>query len=175
MRAMPLRKYAGLCWLAIACGWPYSVGFADADPVATAINAELDAAMNPEIMTIGGVRIAWGARLQELYSRREFRAAWTSEQSQRQLLRALADSYGDGLNLADYNLSLLQELSTRVAKADATATSRAQYDILLTEALLRLAYHLSFGKVDPVTFDAQWNYARTLPSMDVARAIDEAI
>ena len=52
---------------------------------------------------------------------------------------------------------------------------RAQYDVLLTEALLRLAYHLSFGKVDPETFDAQWNYGRTLASMNVAQEVEQAL
>jgi murein L,D-transpeptidase YcbB/YkuD len=47
--------------------------------------------------------------------------------------------------------------------------------VLLTEALLRLAYHLSFGKVDPQTFDAQWNYGRTLASTDVAQKVEEAL
>ena len=41
--------------------------------------------------------------------------------------------------------------------------------------LLRLAYHLSFGKVDPQTFDAQWNYGRTLESMDVSRRVEDAL
>jgi murein L,D-transpeptidase YcbB/YkuD len=47
--------------------------------------------------------------------------------------------------------------------------------VLLTEALLRLAYHLSFGKVDPETFDAQWNYGRTLARTDVAQKVEQAL
>src|SRR6185295_8067859 len=101
--------------------------------------------------------------------------AWSNADNAAQLRKALADSYDDGLNPADYHLPLLEELSGQITQATATAVLRAQYDILLTEALLRLAYHLSFGKVDPETFDAQWNYGRTLARKDVSQKVEEAL
>ena len=168
----------GCRWLLFsACAWSWipAAAAADADPVATAISAELDALMNPEVSAIHGASIAWGDRLHEFYSRRGFRAAWISVESQQQLLRALADSYYDGLTPADYHLPLLQELSAQVTAPRATDTLKAQYDILLTEALLRVGYHFAFGKVDPESFDAQWNYGRTLPATDVAQEIENAI
>jgi hypothetical protein len=61
---------------------------------------------------------------------------------------------------------LLEELSQQVLEPDSTAIVRAQYDVLLSEVLLRLAYHLSFGKVDPEMFDPQWNYGRTRDESD---------
>ena len=33
----------------------------------------------------------------------------------------------------------------------------ADFDILLTDALVRLSYHLMFGKVDPERLDPSWN------------------
>ncbi len=145
------------------------------DPVALAIGAELDALMNPGVPTIHGARIALPAPVQEFYSRREFRPAWTNTHAAQRLLQALADSYKDGLDPVDYHLPLLQQLADEVALPGATAALRAQYDMLLTEALLRLGYHLSFGKVDPESFDAQWNYSRTLGHLDVAQEIERAI
>jgi L,D-transpeptidase YcbB len=148
---------------------------APADPVAAAIGAELDSLMSPDAATIHGARIALGDRVREFYSRREFRPAWSRPDTAQQLLRALADSYDDGLNPADYHLPLLKELSAQIAAPGATDTLRAQYDILMTEALLRVGYHLSFGKVDPESFDAQWNYGRTLPHLDVTQEIEDAL
>ena len=175
MAALTLSGRICLLWLTGACSWFAAAAPADADSVATAIGAELDALMSPDVTTIHGAPIALGDRLRDFYSRREFRAAWTTAQSQGQLLKALADTYDDGLNPADYHLPLLQELSTQVAAPDATDALKAQYDILLTEAGLRAAYHLAFGKVDPESFDAQWNYGRTLPDTDVTQAIENAI
>ncbi|HEY5809379.1 MAG TPA: peptidoglycan-binding protein, partial [Povalibacter sp.] len=157
------------CWNALAATGP------DADPVATAISAELDALMNPEVTTVHGAQVALRERLQDYYSRREFRAAWSNAHTAQQLLQALADSHEDGLDPADYHLPLLKELAAQVAAQQATATLKAQYDLLLTEALLRLSYHLSFGKVDPESFDAKWNYGRTLSHLDVSKEIDAAI
>ena len=154
---------------------PAQAPAADSDPVAIAIAAELDASMSPEATTVHGARLALQAPVQEFYSRREFRAAWSNPDNAAQLRKALADSYDDGLDPADYHLPLLEELSAQVTQATATATLRAQYDVLLTEALLRLAYHLSFGKVDAETFDAQWNYGRTLARRDIAQEVEQAL
>ncbi|HET9448501.1 MAG TPA: L,D-transpeptidase family protein [Steroidobacteraceae bacterium] len=162
-----------LCWVGLY-SWS-AAAQADAEPVATAIRAELDTLMSTGEATIRGARIAMGARLHEFYSLREFRAAWGNAESQRQLLQALADTYHDGLDPADYHLPLLQKLATQVAASGATDALRAQYDVLLTESLLRVAYHLGFGKVDPESFDAQWNYGRTLPEADLSQEIEQAI
>lgn len=146
-----------------------------ADPAAEAIAAELDALMHPEVTTVRGARIALAERIREFYSRRAFRPAWTHAGTTQQLLRALADSYKEGLDPADYHLPLLEQLASQVAAPGATHALRAQYDVLLTDALLRLGYHLSFGKVDAESFDAQWNYGRTLAAMDVSKEIEDAI
>jgi murein L,D-transpeptidase YcbB/YkuD len=148
---------------------------AEGDPLAQAIAAELDAWTTADQPTIHGARIALPERLQEFYTRRGFRAAWDNARNAEQLRRALTESYEQGLDPKDYHLPLLEELAGQIARSGATDAVRAQYDVLLTEALLRLAYHLSFGKVDPQTFDAQWNYGRTLASIDVSRRVEEAL
>src|SRR5262245_22489378 len=148
---------------------------ADGDPLARAVAAELDGWTSAGEPTIHGERIAFPERLQEFYTRREFRAAWDNAHNAEQLRRALAESYAEGLDPKDYHQPLISELGTQISGGAASDAVRAQYDILLTEALLRLAYHLSFGKVDPQTFDAQWNYGRTLESTDVSHRVEEAL
>lgn len=145
------------------------------DPTALAIQAELEKLAHSDATGIQGARIALREPVQNFYAKRDFRAAWSHEPNARQLRQALADSYDDGLDPADYHLPLLEQLAKSSSAAGATPASRAQYDILLSEALLRLAYHLSFGKVDPETFDAQWNYGRTLATTNVARKIEQAL
>ncbi|MET0657139.1 MAG: L,D-transpeptidase family protein [Steroidobacteraceae bacterium] len=150
-------------------------GATASDPVATAIETELDALMHPDVNSIQGARIALREPVQEFYVRRGFRPAWTNAHNAEQLRRALADSFNEGLDPADYHLPVLEKLSQQVGQTTATSTLRAQYDLLLTEALLRLAYHLSFGKVDPESFDPQWNYGRTLAARNVAQEVEEAL
>jgi L,D-transpeptidase YcbB len=168
---MNFPRVVALLLLAVAA----QVSFADSDSIAHAIASELDASMSPEAPTIRGVRLALQAPVQEFYSRRGFRPAWSNPENAAQLRKALAASYDDGLDPADYHLPLLEELSGQITQATATDILRAQYDVLLTEALLRLAYHLSFGKVDPETFDPQWNYGRTLARTDIAQRVEQAL
>ena len=165
-------------WIAAALLWVACTAQPapqDSDPLAQAIAAELDAWTTADTPTIHGARIALPERVQEFYARRGFRAAWDNARNAEQLNRALAESDAEGLDPQDYHLPLLEELSTQIAQPAATNALRAQYDVLLTEALLRLAYHLSFGKVDPQTFDAQWNYSRTPGNLDVAREVEETL
>jgi L,D-transpeptidase YcbB len=145
------------------------------DPVAAAIAAELESLLEPGFTGIQGAQLALGDIVQDFYARRGFRSAWADARNAAELRRALADSAADGLNPLDYHLPLLESLAGRIQEAAATPVLRAQQDILLTEALLRLAYHLSFGKVDAETFDAQWNYGRTLEARDVASEIEDAL
>lgn len=145
------------------------------DPIAQAIQSELDRLMIPEVTTLHGERIALREPVHSFYARREFRAAWSNPLNASQLLKALADSYDDGLDPKDYHYPVLEALSRQLTADTATNVERAQYDVLLTEALLRLAYHLSFGKVDPETFDPQWNYGRTMAGRDVAERVEAAL
>jgi L,D-transpeptidase YcbB len=174
--SMALRLWfacaAAACSASLALAQPAP---AEGDALAPAIAAELDAWTTADEPTIHGARIALPERLQEFYARRGFRAAWGNARNAAQLRRALAESYDRGLDPKDYHLPLLEELAGQIARSAATDAVRAQYDVLLTEALLRLAYHLSFGKVDPRTFDAQWNYGRTLATMDVSRKVEQAL
>ena len=131
--------------------------------------------MSPEPAPILGVHIAMQELIQAFYARRGFQPAWDNPRNAAELRRALADSAADGLEPADYELGLLERLARELKDPAATGVQRAQSDILHTEALLRLAYHLSFGKVDPASFDPQWNFDRTLEHRDVARGIEEAL
>lgn len=143
--------------------------------IAQAIAAELAPLADAGTATIHGARIALGEMIETFYVRRGFKAAWSDARNAAELRRALADSASDGLNPEDYYLPLLEDLARQLEGSGATDALRAQYDILCTEALLRLAYHLSFGKVDAETFDPQWNYARTIEARDVARQIEDAL
>jgi murein L,D-transpeptidase YcbB/YkuD len=48
-------------------------------------------------------------------------------------------------------------------------------DLLLTDALVRLAYQSRFGRVDPERLDPNWNYTRDLRGLDPAATLLKAI
>ncbi len=114
--------------------------------------------------------------LPELYKKYNYRPIWTNPDSVKQLVDAIEDSYHDGLTPEDYHLSLIQQLQGPLsAKPD--PAKQAELDVVLTDSLVRLGYHLLIGKVDPESLDSNWNMDRTLeldPILKMSTAIDNA-
>jgi murein L,D-transpeptidase YcbB/YkuD len=54
-------------------------------------------------------------------------------------------------------------------------TDAAAGDLLLTDAFIRLAFHLRFGKVNPNALNADWDFQREIRSQDPAQALAEAL
>jgi murein L,D-transpeptidase YcbB/YkuD len=74
-------------------------------------------------------------------------------------LLALADrSRDDGLAPSDFGAPNLRKLLGDRAPKSLPKEARADADILLSDALLRLIHHQRYGKVDPQALDAKWNH-----------------
>jgi len=167
------RLVFGLCFLQVE-SVARSQGVADR-AVANAIEAYVDGITQPGAAQIRGLSIAWPELIHRFYAQRDFRPAWDRSGVVNDLHRALRDSRNDGLDPRDYYSSQLEAIAAEVRSGKASAELRAQFDVLNTEALLRLGYHLSFGKVDPHTFDSEWNYGRTLEGVNVTQEIERAL
>ena len=119
---------------------------------------------------VHGEPIAARRALAELYANRGFTPAWTSAGARVELLRAIRDSALDGLDPEDYHLSALEQLYTQTQAPGAPEGLRLDYDILQTDALARLLYHLSSGKLDPTELTPHWDFNREVKPRP-ARAI----
>jgi hypothetical protein len=69
-------------------------------------------------------------------------------------------------------MAVLEQLASG---AEGSQSTQATFEILHTDALLRLADHLSFGKVDATSFDAQWNYTRSAAGINVSQKLESAV
>jgi len=125
-------------------------------------------------LTINGDSIASVQVLPALYEQGDYAPVWTRSDSIDQLFEALETIDGDGLDAADYHYAALTALRAQVAKTSDSALS-ADFDILLTDSLVRLGYHLLVGKVDPVELDNNWNMDDTIGDLDTALALAQAI
>jgi L,D-transpeptidase YcbB len=114
-------------------------------------------------MPVAGVRLAAARFLARLYEQHGFAPEWNAESSE-QLTRAIAAVQDDGLDPEDYLRSALEH----------TPAGRDR-DVLQSEALVRLLYHLLLGKVDPSSFDSNWNFSRELPETDPVAFVQEII
>jgi murein L,D-transpeptidase YcbB/YkuD len=124
---------------------------------------------------ISGARIVAKRLVAELYARRGFTLLWTAPAAREDLLRAIRDSADDGLEPEDYLLSALQSARSAAEAPGASLDAQIDYELLQSEALIRLFYHLIFGKVDPTSFDATWNFTRKLHLNDPAAFVQQSI
>ncbi len=137
-------------------------------PASSELQTQVEALLESGPFEIHGAHIAYPSVIYEFYAQRGFQPAWANERTASELRRALKDSEADGLDPRDYHLPVLEELA-------ATGDAGAAYEILHTDALLRIADHLLFGKVDAATFDARWNYTRNPIGIDIPQRIERAL
>jgi murein L,D-transpeptidase YcbB/YkuD len=135
------------------------------DAVAAAIQALVERDSEGEALAVEGSPIASQILLPRFYERRRFAPAWTDPTDVHALFVAIRDSASHGLDPADYHLAALEALRGQVTSAPELA---AGFDLLATDALFRLAYHLEFGKVDPASYDPAWNFEHTLHDDPIA-------
>jgi murein L,D-transpeptidase YcbB/YkuD len=144
---------------------------ADAGPDQV-IAAAIEVAHSGGKVVVDGEPIASLVVLPDLYQRRAFRPAWTNPAAIDGLLRAIHESPDEGLDPADYHLAAIERLR---ASAASTPETQAHLDLLLTDAAVRLAYHLRFGKVDPEALDPNWNMVSDLGGIDPVTTLQQAI
>lgn len=105
--------------------------------------------------------------LPEFYKQRDYQLAWTSHMDNaRALANRILTSHQEGLVPADYHAAVIQQLLTEVSGGNLSDAQRVDLDIMLSEALVRYAYHLRFGKVNPEKLDADWNIQRSFKGQD---------
>jgi len=110
------------------------------------------------------------------YEQARFAPAWTRSDNLDQLLAALRDVAGDGLDPEDYALGELQRRRSVLSDPQATAQQRAQFDLLATDACFAALLHLYRGKVDPATLDTHWNFdPRQIEQARGLRALHDAL
>jgi murein L,D-transpeptidase YcbB/YkuD len=127
-------------------------------------------------LTVDGTAIASRHMIPRVYEAREFTPTWTSAAQIEGLLEVIEESTLEGLDPGDYNVDAVRAAHAAFeSDAVLTPAERAGIDIVLTDSVIRLCYHLRYGKVDPIELDPHWNLTRALVSEDPARTIQEAI
>ncbi len=153
----------------------FSPASAQQTAVSEAIRVEIEQLRETGILSIGGVDIAAGNLLAEVYENRNFAPNWTREEAG-QLLAAINDAYLDGLDPADYHFEEVEYVYEELGKGNLQSPhEQAALDVMLTDSLFRLGYHLHFGKVNPQNLDSNWNFRRELRDEGPAVTMQEAM
>lgn len=108
-------------------------------------------------VTVAGRKLRSVHALPEIYEARGFTLLWRDPLGEEALLGEIAAISGDGLDPADYHFEALRSALDRRRDQPDSAAAAATADLLLTDALLRVAAHLHQGKVDPATGAPRWD------------------
>ena len=139
--------------------------------VAEVVRERIEAIEAGQSLRIEGQALQAQRSLGKLYAGNGYRPYWDALRLQN-LIEAIKDIEDDGLTPADYHLDALQRLAA-TAKSE---LQRAHLDLLASDAFALVLYHLYFGKVDPVSLDANWNFdSREIRKTDAVRYVHEAI
>jgi len=177
VRKAPQFGLLRLCLLSLVCLPASSLPSIAATPLATAAIAEnlrerVEAIDAGAELSVEGQRLQAQRSLAKLYALNGYQPYWDATRLQ-SLIKVLEDVEDDGLRPADYHLEPLRRLSSRSQK---TALDQAQLDLLASDAFALVLYHLYFGKVDPVSLDANWNFdARDIRETDAVAFVHEAV
>jgi murein L,D-transpeptidase YcbB/YkuD len=147
-----------------------------AQDVEELIRARVEYLQASGTLEAAGVSIAARNLIPKLYEARAFAPAWRSVAQIDGLLEVIGDGYLEGLNPADYHVDAVRAARDAFADPDMLSPAeRAGLDLMLTDSVIRLGYHLRFGKIDPADLDSDWNFDRALMGEDPAVTIQAAI
>ncbi|MEO2266687.1 L,D-transpeptidase family protein [Pseudoalteromonas sp. YIC-656] len=122
----------------------------------------LDPIMIGEQPTIGSDTIITPDLVIAAYQANNFDAIWQDQDYALQAIELLKQAELEGLNPQDYHLQALQELLQQ--------DDSAQFDVLMTDAVMTYATHLIRGKVNPKSLTKTWNYDQHDVTPDQAAA-----
>jgi len=125
-------------------------------------------------LEIEGVPIASRHLIPLLYERRDFEPLWLDSAKRDELLTLIRDSTKEGLDPIDYHADAIETYQSRSGDADSPRFI-VDRDIVFSDSLVRLGYHLIFGKVDPRDLDPNWNFNRDFGDRDSVEVVQAAI
>lgn len=145
---------------------PAAVDDAVLAKAAESLRLRLEGPSSSDALVVAGERLRASASLAAFYADRLYAPAWISGDGGARidgLLRALARADSHGLRSGDYHLEALLRLRRRLSRSlDAApdAGVLGDLDLLLTDAVFLYGGHLVSGRVDPATFDREWQAER---------------
>ena len=153
-----------------------SMIFAQENLISLKIQEGIDQIWTTGQLDIGYANVASKHVLPRLYERNDFQLIWQNLQNVTDLLNELKNIEKDGLNPEDYHLSTLLVQKLHLEQSESPAPSLlADYDILLTDSLIRLIGHLYFGKVDPENLHPNWRITREINDTDTVEDIERTL
>lgn len=146
-----------------------------AEDAAARLKARITNLEEHRTLQIGDETISTSGVLPAIYQEAGFMPLWSDRDTRSQLLAEIRDIEDDGLKPADYHIHALERLNPQAGGDALPPDELVDRDLLLTDSLIRLAYHMYYGKVDPRTLHPRWRVPSYIGSRDAAKLLLEQI
>ncbi|MDH3531793.1 MAG: L,D-transpeptidase family protein [Gammaproteobacteria bacterium] len=131
---------------------PWHTGYGAAAELPDAIRFESELLRESGRLSFNGVRIAAPGLIVDLYATHAFAPRWALPGQAEALLEVISSVYYEGLRPVDYHRDRIARTQQSLdAGLELSSRGRAAYDMMLTDSLVRLVYHLRYGKANPGT------------------------
>ena len=120
-----------------------NVAYSKSDSINQIMQSRIVEIQDGRPLSIDGNRIAATKLIPEFYSSREYSLAWQDKKKREEIIQIIQKIDNEGLNSDDYFLQSLLKYQNREKKL--SDSDRVDYDLLLTESLIRMTYHIRFG------------------------------
>lgn len=119
----------------------------------------------------GDAKLDTALMIPQFYEQRDYTPAWYGGGNEQQLFTELNRGVEQGYRPTDFNLTLLYELQEK-AKSGAPRDI-ASFDLVATDAAIKLIHHMVFGKVDPSKLDSIWNFSKPVIHREPSAVLNE--
>jgi murein L,D-transpeptidase YcbB/YkuD len=143
--------------------------------VADILRSQLESLQANGQLMVHGQPIRFNRVLVALYAQSRYEARWRDASATAQLMAEIRSSWQDGLNPQDYHLDTLEDMGLARVGEIPDPLYLSQRDLLLTDALIQLAFHLYHGKVDPRRLHPRWRTPAFIGNREAAALINRRI
>lgn len=119
----------------------------------------------------GDAKLDTAVMIPQFYEQRDYNPGWYGTDNEQQLLRELNRGVDQGFRPTDFNLPLLYQLQDVARSGE--PLDIAAFDLVATDAAIKLIHHMVFGKVDPSDLDNAWNFSRPVIRREPSAVLNE--
>ncbi len=130
-------------------------------PVDTFIVRYINELSKEPYIKLAGEKVYKNSLLPDIYQKNSFAPIWQNKHHREELEAILSNAYYQGLNPDDYHLEVIMNFNSLAnVYSKRKADDNAMVDILMTDAILTYAHHLSHGKINQQDMSINWDYSK---------------
>lgn len=142
-----------------------------AGPVEDEIKRLLSSFNTGDADLFGDAKLDTAIMMPRFYEQRGHTTGWYGTGNEQQLFTELNRGVEQGFRPTDFNLPLLYELQDTAKLGE--PSDIAAFDLVATDAAIKLIHHMVFGKVDPSKLDSSWNFSRPIIQSEPSAVLNE--